>query len=772
LHKPITSNTLLILSGLFITLFSHATMSANILNITVKQKGSGIPVEGAMVVIDQGIAYDETSETGNIKFLDIPSPRQIKIIAPGYDSLIIPITQGQATFIIYLEPLIFSGESLEVTEDRLIEKTSKISLSAAELLKAAGTSGDPLLAITALPGVTSAEEGSAKVYMRGSNGNDNITWINNAPVGYLYHFGGFQSTVNPLLIEDINIFLGGFPVRYGDALGGVVDAKLRSPKNDRMYYQFDISTINGSFLVEGPVGKNGKNSFFVAGRRSYIDLILSPKKMSSLLSDDDDAPGDKVLLVPRFYDFQALYRHQLNDGYVDSYYFAAGDEFQFEIGKVSTKSDPQLAGQLSEKISYQAAGFTWQQRWNKQWDSLSTLAIAHDKSADRIGGDAQGNAFFANLEERALYFQTELYWRPYNRSLISFGTAGGYIKVPVELYAPIAGDDDDPGFDFTTQKKIRYKKTITAAEFSPHIKYRQQWTDSFTTQFGLRYTNMEVAGGFDSHQLSPRLTLEYKITPDTLLSGAWGRYLQMPEVEQIVKTLGNPSLVMTEAEHRILGVEHQFSSRYSLKAEVYQKPMKNLVISLDENKPPDNQVNRGTGEAYGFDVFFKRKPSHGKMGWLSFSWAKSSRTNKITGVTRDFIGDQPLTLTGVWGQPFGGEWKRWDWSLKAQVRSGRPYTEVVGRQREDADDPNSRWIAQFGKRNAKRLPTYYKVDFRIAREVLFNRFKAKFYLDMQNVTFANNIVAYDYGDEFEKIDNPTIIASLPFYPHIGIQMEF
>ncbi len=740
-------------------------------SVHVKEKGSGVYIEGATVVLQDGEVFKQTSADGLVEFPESALPQQIKVLAPGFETLTRQVSAISDVITLYLEPIVFEGEGLEVTADRLVEKTSKFTLSVAELIRAAGSSGDPLKAITALPGIIATEENSSEVYMRGSNGNDNITWVNNAPVGYLYHFGGFQSTINPALIEDINVFLGGFPVKYGDALGGVIDARLRTPRYDRMHYKLDISTIAASFLVEGPVGKGG-DGFFIAGRRSYLDLLLSPGEASDLFSDDDEdeSEPDRVLLVPRFYDFQTLYRHQLNRGYIDTYLFAAGDELKLELN--NEKADPQLEGQLRTKVSYQTAGLTWQQYWNKRWDSIATLAYVHEKSSDRIGRDELGNPFYARIEDRVLHLQPELHWYPKPETRFDMGFNGAYADIPVDVYAPRSDTEDDPDFDFTSQKKHRLQRTINAYELSPYIRYRRQWNNRLTTQFGLRHTNLGISGGFDTHTFSPRATLEYQATPDTLLSASWGKYIQIPEGEEVVKSFGNPSLLVTESEHRILGVEHQINPLYNVKAEIYHKPMKHLVIALDENDPPDNFSNRGSGEAYGFDLFLKRKAAHRKFGWLSLSWAKSERTNEITAITRDFSGDQPLTLTAVWGQPFGGNWKRWDWSIKAQAHSGRPYTEVTGRHREDSNDPNSRWIGEYGKHNAKRLPTYYKLDLRIAREVLLKESKLKLYLEMQNVTFAKNIVEYDYGDEFEDIDQPTEVTGTSFFPFIGVEMEF
>ncbi|MCF6299013.1 MAG: Plug domain-containing protein, partial [Thiomicrorhabdus sp.] len=184
-----------------ILLSMESTFAANII-VVIKERGSGVPIEGATVVINDGDAYDETGETGKIEFSDIDSPNKIKVLAAGFETLEASVTKNQKTITLYLEPFFVDGEGLNVSAERLVEKASKLTLTSVELIKAAGSGGDPLKAITALPGIIATSEGSAEVYMRGSNGNENITWVNNTPVGYLYHFGGFQSTINPALIED------------------------------------------------------------------------------------------------------------------------------------------------------------------------------------------------------------------------------------------------------------------------------------------------------------------------------------------------------------------------------------------------------------------------------------------------------------------------------------------------------------------------------------------------------------------------------------------
>ncbi len=752
------------------SLLSSGHLLAADFTVTVKERGSGTLIDGATVVLDESDIYETSDKKGRASFSDIDLPKKIKVLAAGYETRTGSVKPDKESVTVYLSPVAVEGEGLEVTAERIVEKASKISLSKQELTQAPGSQGDPLKALVSLPGIVQAGEDSAAVYMRGSDTNSNIVWANNAPIGYLYHFGGMYSTINPMLIEDINVFLGGFPVEYGDALGGVIDAKLRAPKKDRTHYAFDISTIVSSFLIEGPVGEKSGDSFYVAARRSYIDLLLSPEKMNELAGNDDD-DDNEITLVPRFYDAQALYRHELDKGYLDYYFFSAKDKMAFDI-KSAEKTDPQFAGELSNSIEYQTAGITWQQTINSRWNHITTLAYYRDKEVTRLGRDDNGEPFYIDVKTNSLSLRPHINWQFKKDQTLSFGTELFYTDAPVDLYISRPPSENDPDFDFTSQKKYRLEKTLIAKTFTPYIKHRKNWSDKFTSILGLRYSNANVSGGYDSRELSPRAAVEYNITPKTLLTASWGRYTQMPDGASIIETFGNPNLKTTEAEHRILGIQHQFNTLYSVKAEIYQKPMTNLVVSIDENEAPNNYANKGIGEAYGIDLFLKREARHGKMGWLSLSWAKSKRTNQLTGITRDFSGDQPLTLTAIWGQPFGGNWKRWKWGVKAEVRSGTPYTEIIARYREIEGDDTSRWIAEYGKYNAKRTPTYYKVDLRIDREILFKESKMKLYIDLQNVTFAKNIIEYDYGNEYEKINNPTKITGLSFFPFFGVEMEF
>ncbi|KPJ87082.1 MAG: hypothetical protein AMJ53_18710, partial [Gammaproteobacteria bacterium SG8_11] len=368
--------------------FSYAAIaSAEPLTIRVLEMGTGDPVVGATVVLLPSEEYDTTNTRGEVSLEISTTDRNIKVLASGYETKTEKTTLAKGTQEIYMEPLTLEGEELEVVAERVPDKVSKISLTAEELSHVPGSQGDPLIALQTLSGILPAEEGSNEVYMRGSDVHETITVVNRAPIGYLYHFGGLRSTINPLLISDLNIFLGGFPVAYGDALGGAIDIGMRPPKTDRQHTYFNISTMEASALIEGPLSSKGKDSYFFAARRSYIDLILSPEDMTEIFGGDDDPEEtDQVIRVPRYHDIQAMYRRELNNGHLDFYYLGAKDSFAAEI-REGTKTDPQSAGEFSNETSFDTAGVTWRQNLNAQWTLDMPTVFYVIKQKLKIGED-------------------------------------------------------------------------------------------------------------------------------------------------------------------------------------------------------------------------------------------------------------------------------------------------------------------------------------------------------------------------------------------------
>ncbi|MDX8390575.1 MAG: TonB-dependent receptor [Mariprofundaceae bacterium] len=766
----------IVLTFVWVIMFTASGMAAE-LSITIFQKGTGDPVEGATVMLKNNVVHGMSNEKGMVYFefveaVDANKFDDVKVLNPGYETLEQVIVGNQKHIEIYLEPNLVEFEGLEVVEDRIVEKTSKVVLSRLELRKAPGSMGDPIKVLQSLPGVVSAGgSGSGQVYMRGSDSQESIYQVNNLPVSYLYHWGGMNSVINPVLVSDFNVFLGGFPVEYGDFLGGAVDIKLRPPKKDRFHGSLHLGTYESSFLVEGPLGEaDGDNSFYLAGRRSYIDLVFSPDTFANIAGNDTD---NTFILLPQFNDMQALYRHDTSRGYLDIQYLSASDKMEMILNDAAI-TDPEAAGDLRIDVSSQTLGVNWKHQWSDLLNQHVTLGVTDSSEKFQIGSDSAGDPYFTDLEKREYFIRPTWQWQQ-SHHLAMFGLDAGWMDLPLELYisAPPSNVAPTPG-GFTSESKYRVKHDLTAASTSPFIKYQYAWDNGIKASLGLRYTSLWVDQGEGARRVSmqgfsPRLSLEYQITESTLLLMRWGDYFQMPQGWQILDGFANPRLQFTRAEHRIVGVEHQLSHAWRIKAEAYHKPMSDLVVSIDGASPPDNYLNEGAGLAYGIDLFLKRKYKDRKMGWISYSWARSERTNLQTGVTSSFAGDQPHTLTAVWGQPFSGSWSDWEWGVKVQLHSGLPYTPVTGRVQEP---DTGRWLPVYAAYNSGRLPVYGKLDLRLSKEVRYNTWTMSYIFDIQNISMRKNVAAYDYTDDFSNYNNPDIVSTDIFMPFFGIEADF
>lgn len=748
------------------------------LTIRVLELGTGDPVQGATVVLLPSESYGTTGTKGEVLFEQEPTIENIKVLASGYETKTIKSATGQNTQEIYIEPLTLEGEELEVVAERVPDKVSKIALSAEELGHVPGSQGDPLIAIQTLSGIVVAEEGSNQVYMRGSDVNESITLVNRVPIGYLYHFGGFRSTINPLLINDLNIFLGGFPVAYGDALGGVINVGMRPPKKDRFHSYFNISTIETAALVEGPLGATGKDSYFFAARRSYFDLILSPSKLNDLANGDSNPEEtDQIIKVPRYYDIQSMYRHELNNGYLDFYYMGANDAITADL-REGTKTDPQIAGELDNRSSFDTVGMTWRQNLNGRWalDMPTVFYIITQRL--QLGMDESGNPFFVDSELQNVTWRPQLRQHTSNWGDITYGLDATNVHAPLDLYISAPPSENDIDFILTDKEKYRIKDSINARELASYIEQRKPLTKKLTSILGLRHSRFSDGGKLDLSATSPRVTLEYQYSNATLFTATWGRYVQRPPDHLLIDGFGNPSLDYTESEHRILGVQHKISDLWSIDAEAYHKPMEKLVVDTNNPLPPNNFANRGEGEAYGLNLFLRRERRGGRMGWISYTYSKSTRYNPFRPEDgrRNFSGDIPHSLSAVWSQPFSNSgWKRWSWGLTMQVHSGAPYTPLLSVDTQETVVNNktvTRYVPKYGVHNSEQFPTYFRLDGRIERQLLMKKSKAKVYLEIMNLLNRQNVVSYDYGENYEKLRDPDKVTGTPLYPYLGVEMEF
>src|SRR5688572_14379617 len=145
-------------------------------------------------------------------------------------------------------------------------------VSPTDIERVPGSHDDSLRSLQSLPGVVSA--GSARPYIRGSLSEDVLVRYDGIPLLDPFHLKNFQSlisAIDPAAIERIEVFSGGFPVRYGTRSGGVIDITAPSLNSGREF-RAGLSLLAAGLSTMGR-SERWPLEWIGAVRRSTLDLL-------------------------------------------------------------------------------------------------------------------------------------------------------------------------------------------------------------------------------------------------------------------------------------------------------------------------------------------------------------------------------------------------------------------------------------------------------------------------------------------------------------------
>src|SRR5690606_19443066 len=108
-------------------------------------------------------------------------------------------------------------------------EVTKRVLTQQEVKRVPGTFGDAIRVVQRLPGVARAPFGLGAVVIRGGAPDDLNILIDGHLTRLLFHLGAGPSIVNSDLIERLELYPGGFGVRFGRSHAGVVEVVTRDP---------------------------------------------------------------------------------------------------------------------------------------------------------------------------------------------------------------------------------------------------------------------------------------------------------------------------------------------------------------------------------------------------------------------------------------------------------------------------------------------------------------------------------------------------------------
>ena len=619
---------------------------------------------------------------------------------------------------------------------------------------------DPLRITQRLPGAA-ASGASARSHFRGGNSNEIGIMLNGQWLFDPYHVRDYQSifsTIDSRAISGVEVYTGGFPVRYGDRMSGLVLMESMEHEEPR-HTEVGLSVFNTSLLTSGV---SDDRRWLFSARRGNLDLVI------------DSDYGN-----PSYYDFFGEFAIDLTPDTT----LSINALFADDSVKVVLEADPAELEQVRSDTHNAQLWLQLESRWSETLTSNTVLsATFYDNLRTGSTNDTEKvvSAVRDQREVSQFGLRQDWTWHPSERHLLQWGLQGSYGEARYDYagsavyYGLAALYENQPG---------SISRSATAApqggSFALYVADRWRLTPKTMLEWGVRWDDQTYTELRSDAQISPRLNLLYALNERTELRLTWGRYHQSQGIHEMQIEDGVTHFWPAErSDHVIVGLRRLFGADYAMRIEAFYKDMSRVrprfenvydpLGIIPEFQPDRILLMPASAVSSGLEITVDH--SRGPLDWWA-SYTLARVTDRIDGRNELRSWDQRHAFQG--GVTWSGQ--RWTGSIAASVHSGWPATDLVLTENgtDAAGDPL--YLVRPGPRNALRNNTFASVDFRVSRTFDVRRGTLMAFVEVSNVFNRRNICCLDY-DLIEDADgNPAALERgvdywLPLLPAVGVAL--
>jgi hypothetical protein len=589
-----------------------------------------------------------------------------------------------------------------------------------ELRQTPGSEEDALRAIRGSPGL--ATNLSSRPYIRGAFLDDVLVQFDGVPLVDPFHFKSFQSLISafdPAAVGRIDVYTGGFPVKYGARSAGVFDLAPRSVESGNEQ-RIGASLLSYDFSSVGRA-EHLPIEWLATVRRSANDIALKP------INGD---VGD-----PTYIDALGRIRWQADAGTAWTLGWLLLDD------RMGLSTDPtQEQADARDRDLY-----TWiASDWNPSGALHSRTSISVTNIERSRGGTLSlAGVADGQLAERRDSSVTDLRtawsYAQSAQTTWNFGAAAGIETAELafdrqESFTDVIG----ASFARPTDAALTSREALRASTQGLYASYRRQW-QALEAEIGARLDRQDYRS-FGSHaQLSPRFNLRSNPTPDWHVYGSWGLFTQAQRVgewrSEASQTTPDRA---TRAEHLTAGVMHESASATHWRLEVYRNHWTSVspyfdnsldaLVLLPELGADRVLVTPRSAETAGIELSARR--AFGPGFEASAAYALSRTTDDLNGRDVPRSWDQPHAVS------VDMAWRRANFSTSLLVgwHSGWPRTPVSVMQ----GAPGLPAYFVVGARNSARWRDYLNANLRISQIVPIAHGELTLWADAANITDQTN----------------------------------
>ena len=643
-----------------------------------------------------------------------------------------------------------------------------------EIEKAPGANRDISKVVQNYPGVAFSPIGYRNdLIVRGGGPSENRFYLDGVEIPNINHFstqgasGGPVGLIDADLIRSVKFYSGAFPADKGNALSSVLDFSLRDGDMERNSLKATLGASEVSLSSNGHIGS--KTSYLVSVRQSYLQALFKILGLPFLPAYTDasfkiktrfDSHNELTLLG-----LGGIDRMKLNLG-------IEGEDAEYMLSYL-----PEI-----NQETYTVGGVYRHYSQRHVQSIVLSQSYLNNRNVKYRDNDESSEE---NLTLRLGSIEQETKLRMENTSSWS-------------VWKVKAGFD----LNYSRYKSNEYRKVFANAlrEYDYHTDLSLwRWgmfasvdyaapDKSFTASMGVRTDGNNYSDKMKElwRQLSPRLSVSYRLVEGLALSGHVGLYYQLPSYTALgfkgeEGEYVNRHLDYISVSQESLGLSWTPNENMELSVEGFYKLYGHMPFSLSDQIPLSCKGNdygtignealssEAKGRSYGVELMFK---------WLLTQ--KLNLSSSLTIFKSEFKdGEQGSYVPSAWDNRFilnmSGTYnfpKHWSLGAKVSCIGGSPYTpyDVEKSSLVEAWNVQGRAYYDYSRYNQERLPVFGQLDVRVDKTFYLKKCMLGFYLDIQNIT-ASKLRQPDALMSTGQIENPSAPLSEQRYVMKSIRQE-
>lgn len=643
-----------------------------------------------------------------------------------------------------------------------------------EIEKAPGANRDISKVVQNYPGVAFSPIGYRNdLIVRGGGPSENRFYLDGVEIPNINHFstqgasGGPVGLIDADLIRSVKFYSGAFPADKGNALSSVLDFSLRDGDMERNSLKATLGASEVSLSSNGHIGN--KTSYLVSVRQSYLQALFKILGLPFLPAYTDasfkiktrfDSHNELTLLG-----LGGIDRMKLNLG-------IEGEDAEYMLSYL-----PEI-----NQETYTVGGVYRHYSQRHVQSIVLSQSYLNNRNVKYRDNDESSEE---NLTLRLGSIEQETKLRMENTSSwsvwkVKAGFDLNYSRYKSNEYHKVFANALRE-YDYHTDLSLWRWGMFASVDYAAPDK-------SFTASMGVRTDGNNYSDKMKElwRQLSPRLSVSYRLIEGLTLSGHVGLYYQLPSYTALgfkgeEGEYVNRHLDYISVSQESLGLSWTPNENMELSVEGFYKLYGHMPFSLSDQIPLSCKGNdygtignealssEAKGRSYGVELMFK---------WLLTQ--KLNLSSSLTIFKSEFKdGEQGSYVPSAWDNRFilnmSGTYnfpKHWSLGAKVSCIGGSPYTpyDVEKSSLVEAWNVQGRAYYDYSRYNQERLPVFGQLDVRVDKTFYLKKCMLGFYLDIQNIT-ASKLRQPDALMSTGQIENPSAPLSEQRYVMKSIRQE-